>query len=82
MIYILLYQILASAIHEKMYKSHAKTINLIHQLQYGMIKSLDGSYPVLEYYLKLLTPETTELLGSTTNKITKHENGENISHQY
>ena len=47
-----------------------------------MIKSLDGSYPVLEYYLKLLTPETTELLGSTTNKITKHENGENISHQY
>ena len=32
------------------------------------------------YYLKLLTPETKELLGSTKNKITKNENGENVPH--
>ena len=30
----------------------------------------------IEYYLKLLTPETMKLLGSTKNKITKIENGE------
>ena len=28
------------------------------------------------YYLKLLTPETIKLLGSTKSKITKNENGE------
>ena len=43
---------------------------------------LPGSYSVSGYYLKLLTPETMELLGSTTNKITKNENGENVPHQY
>ena len=33
------------------------------------------------YYLKLLTPETIKLLGSTENKITKGgENGENVSY--
>ena len=32
------------------------------------------------YYLKLLTPETIKLLGSTENKITKDKNGENVSH--
>ena len=30
------------------------------------------------YYLELLTPETMKLLGSTKNKITKDENGENV----
>ena len=30
------------------------------------------------YYLKLLTPETMTLLGSTKSKITKDENGENV----
>ena len=30
------------------------------------------------YYLKLLTPETMKLLGSTESKITKNENGENM----
>ena len=29
------------------------------------------------YYLKLLTPEMMKLLGSTKNKITKDESGEN-----
>ena len=29
------------------------------------------------YYIKLLTPETMKLLGSTKNKITKKGNGEN-----
>ena len=33
-----------------------------------------------EYYLKLLTPETLKLLGSTKNKITKDENVENVPH--
>ena len=33
-----------------------------------------------EYYLKLLTPETLKLLGSTKNKITKDENVENVAH--
>ena len=33
-----------------------------------------------EYYLELLTPETMRLLGSTQNKITKIENGENVPH--
>ena len=32
------------------------------------------------YYLELLTPDTTKLLGSTKSKITKNENGENVSH--
>ena len=32
------------------------------------------------YYLKLLTPETMKLPGSTKNKKTKNENGENISY--
>ena len=32
------------------------------------------------YYLKLLTPETMKLLGSTESKITKDKNGENVPH--
>ena len=32
------------------------------------------------YYLELLTPETTKLLGSTESKITKGKNGENVPH--
>ena len=32
------------------------------------------------YYLKLLTPETMKLLGSNKSKITKNENGENITY--
>ena len=32
-----------------------------------------------EYYLKLLTPETTKLPGSAKSKINKDENGENVS---
>ena len=32
------------------------------------------------YSLKLLTPETMKLLGSSKNKITKDKNGENIPH--
>ena len=32
------------------------------------------------YSLKLLTPETMKLLGSTENKITESKNGENIPH--
>ena len=32
------------------------------------------------YYLELVTPETMKLLRSTTSKITKDENGENVSH--
>ena len=32
------------------------------------------------YYLKLLPPETMKLLGSTKIKITKSENGGNVSH--
>ena len=32
------------------------------------------------YYLQLLIPETTKLLGSTKNFITKDENGENVPH--
>ena len=32
------------------------------------------------YSLKLLTPETLKLLGSTENKITKDKNGEIVSH--
>ena len=32
------------------------------------------------YYLGLLTPVTMKLLGSTKNKITKDENGENAPH--
>ena len=32
------------------------------------------------YYLKLLTPETIKLLGSTKIKRTKDENGENVPH--
>ena len=31
-------------------------------------------------YLELLTPKTMKLLGSTENKITRDENGENVPH--
>ena len=30
------------------------------------------------YYLKLLTPETMNLLGNTKSKITKDKHGENV----
>ena len=30
------------------------------------------------YYLELLTPQIMKLLGSTTNKLTKNENGEDV----
>ena len=32
------------------------------------------------YYLELLTPKTTRLLGSAKYKITKNENGEKLLH--
>ena len=32
------------------------------------------------YYLKLLSPETIKLIGSTKSKTTKDENGENMPH--
>ena len=32
------------------------------------------------YYLELLMPETTKLLGNTKSKITKDKHGENVSH--
>ena len=32
------------------------------------------------YFLKLLTPKTMKLFGSTKSKITKDENGENVPH--
>ena len=32
------------------------------------------------YYLEILIPETMKLLGSTKSKITKDENGENVSY--
>ena len=32
------------------------------------------------YYLKLLTPKTMKLFGSTKSKITKDENSENVPH--
>ena len=31
-----------------------------------------------QYYLELLTPGTMKLPGSTSNKITKDKNGENV----
>ena len=32
------------------------------------------------YYLGLLTPQATKLLGSTKNKATKDEHGKNLTH--
>ena len=32
------------------------------------------------YYLELLTPQPTKLLGSTESKVTKDKNGENVPH--
>ena len=32
------------------------------------------------YYLELLTPETVKLLGSAKSKITKNEDGENVTY--
>ena len=37
---------------------------------------------MIGYYLKLLTPETIKLLGSTKNKITKDENDKNVPHYH
>ena len=32
------------------------------------------------YFLEILTPETMKLLGNTKNKITRDQNGKNVSH--
>ena len=75
-------------------KAHTLTINLKHLLQQG-VKNLNYQMDHLQYQifkiilsiflrntvnLQFLTPETLKLLRSTKSKITKDNNGKNVSH--
>ena len=60
--------------HEEDIDEASVQINVIKIENRITFKIKDG------YTLELLTPETMKLLGSTKNKITKDENGENVPH--
>ena len=56
-----------------------KTVNPSIRICINIIESRITFKIKTGYYLKLLTPETIKLLGSAKSKITKNENGENVS---
>ena len=64
-----------------LYKKHrGKTVNPSIRIYINKIENRITFKIKTGYYLELLTPETMKLLGSTKSKITKDENGENVSH--
>ena len=63
-----------------MKKHQTVTVNLPIRIYVNKIESRITFRIKKEYYLELLTPEITQLLGSTNSKITKYENGENVPH--
>ena len=61
-------------------KKHGeKTDNLSIRIYVNKIENRITFKIKTGYYLELLTPEITKLLGSTKSKITKAKNGENVS---
>ena len=55
---------------------------IIHQSEY-MVNKIENRVTFKiknRYYLKLSTPETMKLLGSSESKITNDKNGENVPH--
>ena len=62
-------------------KTHGKkTDNLAIQIYINQIENRITFKIKTGYYLKLSTPVTMKLLGSTKSKITKDENGEDVPH--
>ena len=59
-------------------KHREKTVNPSIRIYINNIENIITFKIKTGYYLKLLTPKTMKLLGSTKNKITKNENSENI----
>ena len=60
-------------------KHEEKTVKISIKIYINKIENRIKFKIKTEYYLELLTPETTKLLGSSKSKITKNENGENVS---
>ena len=66
---------------EYILKKHSENVdNLSIRIYVNKIESRITFKIKSGYYLKLLTPETMKLLGSTESKITKDKNGENVLH--
>ena len=64
---------------EYIIKKHKTFIdNLPVRINVNKIENIITFKIKIKYYLKLLTPETMKLLGSTKSKITKDKNGENL----
>ena len=64
---------------EYIFKKHKTFINnLPVRINVNKIENIITFKIKIKYYLKLLTPETMKLLGSTKSKITKDKNGENL----
>ena len=60
-------------------KSGEETDNPLIRIYVNKIENIITFEIKTGCYLKLQTPETMKLLGSTKSKITKDENGENVS---
>ena len=66
---------------EYILKKHGKNIDKPSVQIYVIKIETRVTFKIKNWYsLKLLTPETMNLLGSTENKITKDKNGENVPH--
>ena len=62
-------------------KNHGeKTVNPSIKIYLNKIENRIKFKIKTGYYLKLLTPETMKLFGSTKSKTTKDENGENMAY--
>ena len=61
-------------------KTWEKTVNLSIRIYINKIENRVTFKVQTRYYLKLLTPETKKLLGSTKSQIMKDENGKNVPH--
>ena len=65
---------------EYILKKHGENIDNPSKIYVKKIENIITFRIKNGYSLKLLTPETMKLLGSTENKITKDKNGENVPH--
>ena len=66
---------------EYILKKHSESVdNLSVRIYVNKIENRITFKIKNRYYLELLTPETTKMLGSTVSKITKDKNGENVPH--
>ena len=61
-------------------KTWGKTVNPSIRIYINKIENTITFRTKTGYYFELLTSETMKLLGSTKSKITKNENGENVSY--